>query len=70
MQTIVRVREPVTREGTVSKYKNRDVTLITGRDGSKFIAGEDKMGRMYMYDSQGNLYYDSGVEGVGWYAVS
>lgn len=50
--------------------KKKDVVLITSKDGSQFMAGEDSRGRVFMYDKNGNLYYDSGIREVGWYVVS
>jgi len=38
--------------------------------GNKVLIAEDEAGRTFLVDQDGNLYYDSGIEEVGWYIVA
>ena len=37
--------------------------------GNKVLIAEDEAGRTFLVDQDANLYYDSGIEEVGWYIV-
>lgn len=70
VERIARMKKPYKTKSGSEAVKNRDVYMVTSKDGNQFMVGEDSKGRMYMYDAGGNLYYDSGLEEVGWYVVS
>lgn len=57
----------ITRKGL--RERKKEMVLVKGKNNEPFLYGEDAQGRGYMVDKYGYLYYDSGIEDVGWYVV-
>lgn len=45
-------------------------SYIRTKGGNKVLIAEDEAGRTFLVDQDANLYYDSGIEEVGWYIVA
>ena len=52
-------------------YRDQDSGLqyVRTDGGHKVVVGEDKAGRVYFVDSNGNFYYDTGIPSLGFYMV-
>ena len=50
--------------------KNERMALYTNKNGARFKIALDEKGRPFIIAPDGNLYYDSGVDEVGFYRVS
>ena len=53
-------------------YRDQDSGLqyVMTDGGHNVVVGEDKAGRVYFVDSNGNFYYDTGIPSLGFYMVS
>ena len=45
-------------------------SYIRTKGGNRVLLAEDEAGRTFLVDQDANLYYDSGIEEVGWYIVA
>ena len=45
-------------------------SYIRTQGGNRVLIAEDEAGRTFLVDQDANLYYDSGIEEVGWYIVA
>jgi len=53
----------------VFRDKDNGLQYVMTDGGHKVVVGEDKSGRVYFVDSNGNFYYDTGIPSLGFYMV-
>jgi len=54
----------------VFRDKDNGLQYVMTDGGHKVVVGEDKSGRVYFVDSNGNFYYDTGIPSLGFYMVT
>jgi len=53
----------------VYRDKDNGLQYVMTDGGHKVVVGEDKSGRVYFVDGNGNFYYDTGLPSLGFYMV-